>query len=114
MGDVYWITNGQGQVLLHRRPDKGMLGGMVGLPTSEWVKKKTMPVRPGFLGEVEDMAVSIHHSFTHFDLELALKKAELKSYDSKAYFWQDIKGLDPEHFPTLFKKALNFFLKEAA
>jgi len=39
-GEVYWITNDANEVLFIRRAEKEMLGGMLGLPTSEWIAKK--------------------------------------------------------------------------
>ncbi len=37
-GYVYWITGPDGKILFERRGEKGMLGGMIGLPTSIWVE----------------------------------------------------------------------------
>ncbi len=111
-GFVYWVQDSEGRVLLHRRPSKGMLGGMVGLPTSEWVeRKKKRGVK--HLENLKDLTFaekrqSVHHSFTHFDLELGLKCAisvnALKTQDD--YFWCDENELKTIGFPTLFSKAM--------
>ncbi|MEM8616105.1 MAG: A/G-specific adenine glycosylase, partial [Pseudomonadota bacterium] len=37
-GHVYVLFDGEGRVLTERRPDKGLLGGMLGLPGSDWVE----------------------------------------------------------------------------
>ncbi|GJL84752.1 MAG: A/G-specific adenine glycosylase [Micavibrio sp.] len=111
-GFVYWVQDKQGRVLLHRRSEKGMLGGMIGLPTSKWVerKKKRGVEHPDYLDGVafETKAASIHHSFTHFDLELALKRAisvsVLETQDN--YFWCDKSELKTIGFPSLFSKAI--------
>lgn len=114
-GDVYWIENTRGQVLVQRRPEKGMLGGMPGFPTSEWVDNGASQTLP-FLAsksstDIHDRPVSIYHSFTHFDLELRLKTAKIKksvkSLDS--YFWTNSEDLAELGFPSLFAKALGAF-----
>lgn len=43
-GTAYWIEV-DGDVLLERRPAKGLLGGMLGLPTGEWVAAEGMTAR---------------------------------------------------------------------
>ena len=46
-GLAYWIENEQGDVLLTRRPDTGLLGGMMEVPGTEWgeVWPDATPVR---------------------------------------------------------------------
>ena len=93
--------------MLEKRPDKGLLGGMIGLPTSEWVKKgddfahvevfSTLPL---------EAASHITHTFTHFDLRLDLHKGQARgAYDG--YFWEDLDKIHGGDLPTLFKKAYN-------
>ncbi|MCB1531279.1 MAG: A/G-specific adenine glycosylase [Alphaproteobacteria bacterium] len=109
-GHVYWITNDNQEVLLHRRPEKGMLGGMLGLPTSEWVERKEKISALEFVKHTPQK-VSIHHSFTHFDLELKLANAQADDIPhSEEYFWEKIANVRANDFPTLFKKALKLFM----
>ncbi|HEY8962900.1 MAG TPA: A/G-specific adenine glycosylase, partial [Alphaproteobacteria bacterium] len=63
-GYAYWITNNKGEILLHRRPEKGLLGGMAGLPTSDWNDK---PAHLDFVSVSDDIG-HIKHVFTHFEL----------------------------------------------
>ena len=35
-GVVFWLTRPDGAVLLRRRPEKGLLGGMIEVPTTPW------------------------------------------------------------------------------
>lgn len=117
-GFIYWVENEKGQILLHRRPDKGLLGGMLALPTSEWIDQKQKSVLKDIsLKNTQSFggkAVSIHHSFTHFDLELHLKTASAfnQGFESDdTYNWHDKASVKPSQFPTVFKKAVNLFLK---
>ncbi len=119
-GYVYWVTNSKGQVLVERRPEKGLLGGMSGLPTSEWALKtaKSPPAGPEIMshfktGDWASKPVSILHSFTHFDLELVLKTGKLgKSTISGPFRWLDKAQLEKAGFPTVFKKAVRLFMQD--
>ena len=117
-GDVYWIENAHGQVLVHRRPEKGILGGMPGFPTSEWIDhgagKVLSFLTPKSSKDIHGKPVSIYHSFTHFDLELRLKTAKIKKSEKQldSYFWADAKDLAELGFPSLFAKALGVFKGE--
>lgn len=115
-GDVYWVTNSKGHVLIHRRPAKGMLGGMAALPTSDWLQDGKIKTPLLFGKEKPDVfgkkPVSIRHGFTHFDLELTLKQLKLKNLKpQEGYFWLEPSKIEELGFPTLFKKAVNLFLK---
>lgn len=71
---VYLIYNDKGQVLMEKRPPKGLLGGMIGFPTSEWALEK-----PG-KKDLKDLgwsnlcvtSITIQHTFTHFHLFLTI------------------------------------------
>lgn len=106
-GHVYWITNDKDQLLLQRRPDKGLLGGMIGLPTSEWSKKEDKIAHIDAFATLKLAPSSyIKHTFTHFDLRLDLYKGQGHgNYDG--YFWEDINNVRGDDLPTLFKKAYN-------
>lgn len=40
---AFWLTRSN-KVLLQRRPSKGLLGGMPGLPHTPWIEQTTFPV----------------------------------------------------------------------
>ena len=101
-GVAYVLTRGD-QVALVRRPPKGLLGGMLALPTSEWrahrwsdeeaVSHAPAPAAWRGVGEVE-------HGFTHFTLTLQLYRAE---GDATDLIWTPRHGLDA--LPSVFLKA---------
>jgi A/G-specific adenine glycosylase len=66
-GTAYVLMDNSGDVLLIRRPDKGLLGGMMALPES-----------PPGEAEWRD-AGAIQHIFTHFALTLSVKAARVKT-----------------------------------
>ncbi len=113
-GYVYWIRNGANEVLLEKRQDKGMLGGTIGLPTSEWVDKTIK--RPQLninIGKHTETKVKVMHTFTHFDLQLDGIEGcvgKVKPHFDKDYFWVRIEDISNIGVPTLFKKAIKQFI----
>jgi A/G-specific adenine glycosylase len=70
---VAWLIRRGDQLALVRRPDKGLLGGMLGLPTSDWRAEpwrdaELLDAAP-MLGEWRDLG-TVEHVFTHFALTL--------------------------------------------
>jgi A/G-specific adenine glycosylase len=64
-GTVWWIEH-RGRVALVRRPAKGLLGGMLALPGSEWAEAGGHDLPAGPRWKVLDDGV--RHGFTHFEL----------------------------------------------
>ncbi|WP_430423912.1 A/G-specific adenine glycosylase [Phenylobacterium sp.] len=101
-GVAYVLTRGD-QVALVRRPPKGLLGGMLALPTTDWRAERWTddeairhaPVAADWraVGEVE-------HGFTHFTLTLRLLRAE---GDGHGVIWSPRRDLDA--LPSVFLKA---------
>jgi A/G-specific adenine glycosylase len=101
-GVAYVLTKAD-QVALVRRPPKGLLGGMLALPTTDWRAERwsdaeAMAQAPAAaawrgVGEVE-------HGFTHFTLTLRLLRAE---GDAAGVIWSPRRDLDA--LPSVFLKA---------
>ena len=96
------LTRGD-EVALVRRPPKGLLGGMLALPTSDWraarwseaeaLAAAPAPAEWRGVGEVE-------HGFTHFTLTLQLMRAE---GEAAGVIWSPRRDLDA--LPSVFLKA---------
>lgn len=115
-GDVYWIQDKAGNVLFQKRPDHRMLGGMVGLPTSDWdLNEVKIAVKsPKFQEIMPQMTQigNIYHVFTHFRLELTVwrgtipdSKNMLKLSPDYLIFNPEVVELNKIGLPTLFLKA---------
>lgn len=115
-GYIYWITNEQNEVLFETRPDKGLLGGMPGLPTSEWVDWPAGQRKWPAISHISAIKfldnksmkndLKVRHSFTHFDLELqgvVLKEKKGFHLDARQ-FWVPAAEVSALGLPTLFKK----------
>ena len=101
-GVAYVMTRGDA-VALVRRPPRGLLGGMLALPTSEW--------RAEPWGEAEARAAApvaadwrttdqVEHVFTHFSLTLKVLRAEA---DAGEVIWSPRRDLAA--LPSVFLKA---------
>jgi len=105
-GTAYVLTRGE-EVALVRRPPKGLLGGMLALPTSEWTSARHDPVPP-FPADWRD-AGEVEHIFTHFALSLCVLHAE---GDAQGVVWTPRSGLDA--LPSVFLKAARLGLSPHA
>ena len=99
-GVAYLLRRG-GEIALVRRPPKGLLGGMLALPTSDWratpwTDAEALDVAP-VVAAWRD-AGSIEHVFTHFALALRVFVAE---GDVKEAVWSG----DLSALPSVFLKA---------
>jgi A/G-specific adenine glycosylase len=105
-GVVYILTRGE-EVGLVRRPPKGLLGGMLALPTTDWRDK------PFTNAEAQALAPSatnwrdmgeVEHVFTHFSLTLKVLRGE---GDAEDLIWSPRRDLDglPSVFFTLCTRA---------
>lgn len=99
-----WWNEQQGAVLLERRPDKGMLGGMMAFPGSEWVIGELPPL-PDDFEHARDTGLHVQHSFTHFDLKLRIVHVA-GTLDGHDGHWWPVETLDEAGLPTLYKKAV--------
>jgi A/G-specific adenine glycosylase len=108
-GVAFWALRADGAVLLRRRPEKGLLGGMMEVPSTPWREapwtveeaRRGAPVAakwrlvPGL----------VRHGFTHFDLELTVLAGEIRSESPQADGkWVALDALDSQALPTLMKK----------
>jgi len=88
-GVAYWLEN-EGQLLLVRRAEKGLLGGMLALPTD-----------PPVEADWHD-AGAVDHVFTHFALTMRLNCAEAK--ERPEGIWWAVERIGEAGLPTLFAK----------
>ncbi len=75
-GIAYVVRRADGAMLLETRPAKGLLGGMLGWPGSDWAETPAQP-SPPIIAQWHDSEVEVRHTFTHFHLRLSLRIAEV-------------------------------------
>ncbi|SFJ73503.1 A/G-specific adenine glycosylase [Jannaschia pohangensis] len=96
-GFVYVAQRGD-TWLQETRPPKGLLGGMLAFPTSEW-SEDPAPAPP-FAADWEALG-DVRHTFTHFHLTLTVLRADAAGNADRGTY----APLDPGALPTLFAKA---------
>ena len=74
-GVIYVARRGDGAWLLERRPDKGLLGGMLGWPGSDWGSGRPEPAPP-LKARWQTLGAEVRHTFTHFHLRLTVEAAQ--------------------------------------
>jgi A/G-specific adenine glycosylase len=100
-GYAYWLQH-RDEVLLVRRPARGLLGGMLALPTGDWSAEPD-PGRGAPAAANWNEAGAVEHVFTHFALNLRLLCAEAD--ERQDGIWWPIDRLSEAGLPTLFAKA---------
>jgi A/G-specific adenine glycosylase len=102
-GIAYVTRRADGALLLERRPAKGLLGGMLGWPTSDWGAGRPVPAPP----LTADWAVAgqVGHTFTHFHLTLSVVVADVaQGANPERGQFVAAAEFDPTALPTLMRK----------
>ncbi|MCL4120878.1 UNVERIFIED_CONTAM: hypothetical protein GTU68_055887 [Idotea baltica] len=76
LGVIYIAQRGDGAVLMEQRPDKGLLGGMMGWPGSEWGETQVAH-SPPINADWRELPETVRHTFTHFHLHLRVMIAHI-------------------------------------
>ena len=107
---IAWVaTRKDGAVLLNRRPQQGLLGGMMEVPGSDWNEgalpddaDSTAPLSGNWKNAGE-----ARHTFTHFHLILTVKHAEFQTDAIPGRgTWLSSEDAMSEALPTVMRKVL--------
>ena len=109
-GTVYLAQRDDGAWLLETRPDKGLLGGMLGWPGSDWldVRHDRPEGIPPIGAKWQDLPGEVRHTFTHFHLILTVKIAQVDASTAAAsgqFIPRD--QFRPSDLPTVMRKAFD-------
>lgn len=115
-GTVWWLERDDGYVWLERRGERGMLGGMRGLPGTAWDKRgqERDLVAPPVPGQWVALNRSVEHVFTHFALTLTIERliVHKECQPSDAGEWWPLRDLVQAGLPTLFAKVARVTVKD--
>ena len=104
---VYAHFNDAGEILVETRPDKGLLGGMIGLPGPDWTKTPptaaTIADAAPVSADWREAGAEARHIFTHFSLKLTVKVA--KGAAGSGRYLPLAEARDAA--PTVMKKAMD-------
>ena len=99
-------------IFLEKRDDNRMLGGMMGLPTSDWDKAGILVKYPI---KSEELIGTVRHIFSHFTLELEVKavlvtRTSMEKFKNNGRFVR-LKDSAESGLPSLFMKAIKLWTK---
>ncbi len=116
-GAVFVLCNADGEVLLECRPEKGLLGGMLGLPGGAWVESGGKALNSeAVLADAPEkgrwaLGGEARHTFTHFHLVMDVYVKETKRRSKPGEIWR--RSADAS-LPTVMRKALDVGLRSTA
>jgi len=115
-GTAFWLTRADGAVLLRRRPEKGLLGGMMEIPSTPWREQPALSQAqaraqaPLAAAAWRTLPGVVAHGFTHFQLELRVLAATVQDDGDPARHWCPLDRLSDQALPTLMKKIVSHAL----
>ncbi len=120
LGTAYLVRRCDGAMLLERRPDKGLLGGMLCWPCSEWRESRSTSddfpddgIAPNGL-QWHLLNAEARHTFTHFHLRLQVKIADAPlDYIPETGEFIDKTQFRPSDLPTVMRKAFDLAQSDA-
>jgi len=107
-GVHFWLEDTAGNVLLRRRPEAGLLGGMAELPGTDW---RATPWRPDEALALAPMqaawrpAGQVRHGFTHFALTIELFAARVAQVAAEG-FLHPVGQLHAAALPSVMRKCV--------
>ena len=113
-GAAYVALDRSGAVLLERRPEKGLLGGMLQPPLGVW--RTTFPKsaeaieEAPFRGRWAKVPGLVRHSFTHFHLEVEVYVGRFSRRPKYPGMWVAQQKLTECALPTAMKKLIHHAL----
>jgi A/G-specific adenine glycosylase len=113
-GVAFWAVAPDGAVLLRRRPERGLLGGMMEVPSTEWLEAgwTTDAARAAAPLSADWTALPglVRHTFTHFHLELEVVAAHVAAGSADGV-WSLPDKFGEHALPTVMKKIVNHVMK---
>jgi A/G-specific adenine glycosylase len=114
-GAIFYLRRADGHVLVRRRPPKGLLGGMLEFPGSDWRVNFSQTealadalVHAPLKIKWQRVAGTVEHVFTHFSLALTVYRGVLPGggATSDADQWIEESVLDSAGLPSVMQKVL--------
>ena len=115
-GAAFVLISADDEILLQRRPPKGLLGGMHEPPMSAWTERfpadaaSNAPVKATY----RKLPGLVRHGFTHFELELHVYRAEAvdRAKTNGAGEWAPIDDLARFALPSVMRKVIDHALAD--
>ncbi|MEM6637015.1 MAG: A/G-specific adenine glycosylase [Pseudomonadota bacterium] len=105
LGHIWVAQRKDGAWLLERRPERGLLGGMLGWPGTEWSEQRPSPTLPPATGDWQLLPGEVRHTFTHFHLRLSVSAAVVEDVVPNRGTFVTAEKFSPGDLPTVMRKA---------
>jgi A/G-specific adenine glycosylase len=109
VGAAFVAVRADGAVLLRKRKEDGLLGGMAEVPGTDWTARRDGETTAEAAPFPADWRFSgrIAHVFTHFALDLAVFRADVGDMTAPPdHWWASSQAIHSEALPTVMKKAI--------
>ena len=123
-GVAFWMVRADGSVLLRRRPPRGLLGGMMEVPSTPWRAKswtldEALPEAPAQSPRKLKWVVlpgGVSHTFTHFQLELQVAVIDLPARhkiaaEAAEVSWVPVTDIGNAGLPSVMAKVAKHALR---
>lgn len=98
------------RIWLRKRPAKGLLGGMLEVPSTDWRTEGWQKAEAGKAAPLDvdwTVKATIDHVFTHFSLEMTMWRAEADAdWVPETGSWYRVDQIDALALPSVMKKAI--------
>ncbi len=117
-GVAYWLLNPEGAVLLRRRAEQGLLGGMTEVPSTAWAAAAPDEAAVGTQAPLDvgwrRLPGVVRHTFSHFHLELEVVAAKAGDGWRRAEgLWVPVDRLGGQALPSVMMKVVRHALAHA-
>ncbi len=114
-GIAFWAVRGDGAILFRRRPETGLLGGMMEVPSTPWREAAwstaAARVHAPVAARWRRLPGVVTHGFTHFLLELEMRTATVADDAAADGQWYAPDRLGDLALPTVMKKLVRHAMK---
>jgi len=108
---AFWAARGDGRILLRRRPEDGLLGGLMEVPTSTWCDTPWKPRAARREGPIEArwhaLPGVVAHGFTHFRLEITVYAGKADGRAAVDGIWCAPERFADQALSTLSRKVIS-------
>lgn len=110
-GYVFVVLTKNNTIFLERRPNSGILGGMLAFPSSVWTQSNELKLCPPFKANWSILNQSVYHTFSHFHLELKIALSVVNN-NPLEYLEISLETFNPKSLPTLMRKVFDISLND--
>ena len=115
---AFWLQGPEGALLLRRRPAKGLLGGMMEVPSTPWRAAPWDAAEARAAAPMDtqwqELPGVVRHTFTHFHFEATVWAARADDPPGATGRWVALDALADEAVPTVMRKIIEHGLRHSA